>query len=113
MPKSRIKQGSEPRAPGGKNRAEQAQRPEVGGAVLLRRHQRRPSYFQEGQGPNEKPDQAVSYWPLLKELSFSSELAAGGIQARFGGDLARVLAVDILRASLTPSVSLDYGSVWE
>lgn len=79
-PKSRIKQGSEPRAPGSKNRAEQVQRPEVGGGCSVTKTSRRPSYFQEGQGPDEKPDQVVSYWPLLKELGFNqSEMAAVGV----------------------------------
>lgn len=80
-PKSRIKQGSEPRAPGSKNRAEQAQRPEVGGGCSVTKTSRRPSYFQEGQGPEEEPDQVVSYWLLLKELGLTRvkwQLLEGG-----------------------------------
>ena len=52
----------------------------MGGGCSVTKTSRRPSYFQEGQGPDEKPDQVVSYWPLLKELGFNqSELAAVGV----------------------------------
>lgn len=66
-------------------RSEQSKRkgPEAGGGAATKTS-RKPSWFQEGQGPSEEPDQVVSCWPSLTEFGFNqSELAAvGGWEGR-------------------------------